>query len=204
MTLPLRIFEPRYLQMVDDCIQGEPLFGVVCIKEGAEVGGPAEPYEIGTVARIIGVEKKRPGLLHITTVGQERFRTRQLRHDKPYLVGEVEPYPLAHLEAPEVGVLIDAQVTLLSVYLELLSQVNDVEIRLQRSPDTPEAMAFFIAMLLQLPLTLKQRLLAATDLPGLLHEEATFLRSDIGALTLLLQGQEVVGGSHAPALFSGN
>jgi len=191
MTLPLRIFEPRYLQMVEDCMREDALFGVVCIQSGPEVGGPALPYTIGTTARIFGIERESPELLHIVTVGQERFRIRELVSGKPYLVGKVEPFPLAKLDAPEVGTIVDAQMPLLTVYLELLSQVSELEIALQRSPESAEAVAYFVAMLLQVPLSVKQRLLGIADLPTLLQEEAALLRSDLAGLTALLQGEEL-------------
>ena len=58
MTLPLRIFEPRYRQMLADCLDGDPIFGVVLIREGKEVGETAMPHDVGTTARIIAVQKK--------------------------------------------------------------------------------------------------------------------------------------------------
>jgi Lon protease-like protein len=191
MTLPLRIFEPRYLQMVTDCMNDDGVFGVVCIKAGPEVGGVALPYAIGTTARIIDVEEKSPDLLHITTVGQARFRTHRLIHGKPYLVGEVDAYPLTKVDAPEVGALIDVELSLLSGYLGLLARMTDVRIQLRDSPDSPEAMAYLIAMLLEIPLPMKQHLLSITDLPTLLHEEAILLRSNVSALTVMLNGAEV-------------
>jgi Lon protease-like protein len=203
MTLPLRIFEPRYLQMIDECVKGDSSFGVVLIKDGQEVGGAAVPHEVGTVARILGVEKKARGQLHITTVGEERFRVRRILRTKPYLVGEVEPFPMEKQDAPEIGVLIGGEIDLLSVYLDLLSQVSTVQIQLQRSLDDPETLAYFIAMLLQVPLSLKQSLLAAADLPTLLEQEATLLRADVTALTILLHSEEVLEVS-ADSLFSSN
>ena len=191
MTLPLRIFEPRYLQMVEDCMREDALFGVVCIQSGPEVGGPALPYTVGTTARIVGIERESPELLYIVTVGQERFRIRELVSGKPYLVGKVEPFPLTKLDAPEVGTIVDAQMPLLTVYLELLSQVSELEIAVQRSPESAEAVAYFVAMLLQVPLSVKQRLLGIADLPTLLQEEAALLRSDLAGLTALLQGEEL-------------
>ena len=203
MTLPLRIFESRYLQMIDECVKGDSSFGVVLIKDGQEVGGTAVPHEVGTVARILGVEKKAQGQLHITAVGEERFRVRRILHTEPYLVGEVEPFPMEKADAPEIGVLIGGEIELLSVYLDLLSQVSTVQIQLQRSLDDPETLAYFIAMLLQVPPSLKQRLLAAADLPTLLEQEATLLRADVTALTILLHSEEALAVS-ADSLFSSN
>lgn len=204
MTLPLRVFEPRYLQLVEDCSKGDSLFGVVCIEHGPEVGGPALPYTIGTTARIIGIERESPELVYIVTVGEERFRIRELLSGKPYMVGRVDPFPLTKLDAPEVGTIVDAQMPILTIYLELLSQVSELDIQLQRSPESAEAIAYFVAMLLQVPLAVKQRLLGVADLPTLLQEEAALLRSDLAGLTALLQGEEAREQGHAPSFFSPN
>jgi Lon protease-like protein len=135
---------------------------------------------------------------------QERFRVRELLSGKPYIVGRVDPFPLTKLDAPEVGTIVDAQMPLLTVYLELLSQVSDLDIQLQRSPESAEAVAYFVAMLLQVPLTVKQRLLGIADLPTLLQEEAALLRSDLAGLTALLQGEEARKQGDAPSFFSPN
>lgn len=204
MTLPLRVFEARYLQMVEDCMQDDATFGVVGIQSGPEVGGPALPYTIGTTARIVGIERESPELLYIVTVGQDRFRIRELVTGKPYLVGDVEPYPLGKLDAPELGEIVDAQMPLLTVYLELLSQVSELEIALQRSPESAEAVAYFVAMVLQIPVTVKQRLLGIPDLPTLLQEEAALLRADLAGLTALLQGEELRERGDQSPFFSAN
>ncbi|MQG76143.1 MAG: peptidase S16, partial [SAR202 cluster bacterium] len=53
MNLPLQIFEDRYLQMMTDISQDDSRFGVVLIKEGKEVGEPATPYDVGTIAQVV-------------------------------------------------------------------------------------------------------------------------------------------------------
>ena len=120
MTLPLRIFERRYMRMIHDCLDGDPVFGVLLIKEGQEVGEAAVPYEVGTTARILSVERASPEELHIVTLGEERFLLHGVSHDKSYLVGEVEPFPLEGQEAPRVEALFDAELVLLTAYLELI------------------------------------------------------------------------------------
>ncbi|MBN1639937.1 MAG: LON peptidase substrate-binding domain-containing protein [Anaerolineae bacterium] len=202
MTLPVRIFERRYLQMVDDCVESDALFGVVGIRHGPEAGGPALPYDVGTTARIIAIERKSADLLFITTVGEERFRIRRLVDGKPYLVGEVEPYPLSAVNAPEVGALVNAQMALLSPYLELLSQVSELQIQVQRVPETPPSLAYFVGTLLQVPLVAKQQLLSAPDLPTMLEQGAALLQSDLAGLTVLIQGQDLRAGLADPHPFS--
>jgi uncharacterized protein len=71
--LPLRIFETRYLDMVRSCMRGDQRFGVVLIREGGEVG-PAETFDIGTMARIIDFHQLSDGFLGLSCVGEQRFR----------------------------------------------------------------------------------------------------------------------------------
>jgi Lon protease-like protein len=71
--LSLRIFEPRYVDMVRHCMRESTGFGVVLIREGVEAGGPAETFDVGTLARIVDFDQLDRGLLGITAVGERRF-----------------------------------------------------------------------------------------------------------------------------------
>lgn len=71
--LPLRIFEPRYLDMISSCLKSDEPFGVVLIRDGNETG-PATTYDVGTLARITDWYQGSDGLLGITALGEQRFR----------------------------------------------------------------------------------------------------------------------------------
>ncbi|HMM74699.1 MAG TPA: LON peptidase substrate-binding domain-containing protein [Gammaproteobacteria bacterium] len=89
--LPLRIFEPRYVGLVRDCMREGRGFGVTPIRRGGEAGAPAEPWPLGTCAEIVDFDQGRDGLLHILVEGTWRFRLRTY-HAAPdgLLRGEVE------------------------------------------------------------------------------------------------------------------
>jgi hypothetical protein len=72
--LPLRIFEQRYLGMAKSCLRDGAPFGVVLIREGAEVGAPATPVELGCIARIVDWDMAQLGVLQIGARGERRFR----------------------------------------------------------------------------------------------------------------------------------
>ncbi|MEX0731380.1 MAG: LON peptidase substrate-binding domain-containing protein [Aquisalimonadaceae bacterium] len=93
--LQLRIFEARYLDMVSQCLRDSTGFGVCLIEEGSEVGQPARPCKIGTLARIVDWDKRRDGLLGITAVGEQRFRIRKTWATRDrLLMAEVDELPL--------------------------------------------------------------------------------------------------------------
>lgn len=71
--LKLRIFEPRYVDMIGRCMREDEGFGVALIIEGVEAGGPARTVDTGTLARIVDFEKMEDGLLGVTAHGRERF-----------------------------------------------------------------------------------------------------------------------------------
>ena len=88
--LPLRIFEPRYLDMISSCLRSDAPFGVVLIREGHETG-PATTYDVGTLARITDWYQGSDGLLGITAVGERRFRVLSKSRQRDGLnIGDVE------------------------------------------------------------------------------------------------------------------
>jgi hypothetical protein len=101
--LPLKIFEPRYLQMISDCMRKGSGFGICLIQEGQEAGGTAEIYQVGTYVEIVDWEQRSDGLLGILVHGERRFR---VKHHYTELSGlmmaEIEYLPrLPHVVLPE-------------------------------------------------------------------------------------------------------
>ena len=78
--LPLRIFEPRYKQLVDDCMLGDGQFGVCLIDENNSVNGWDSPKMVGTIAKISKCEDvELDGLqLHIETIGRNSFKIKKI------------------------------------------------------------------------------------------------------------------------------
>lgn len=91
--LPLKIFEPRYLAMVSDCVQNDTPFGVLLIRKGTE-SGLATTHEVGTLARITDWYQGSDGLLCIIAIGERRFRViSSFRETDGLNVGNVEIMP---------------------------------------------------------------------------------------------------------------
>ena len=78
--LPLRIFEPRYKQLVDDCMIGDGQFGVCLIDENNSINGWNSPKLVGTIAKISKCEDvELDGLqLHIETLGRNSFKIKRI------------------------------------------------------------------------------------------------------------------------------
>ena len=93
--LPLHIFEPRYQQLVHDCMNAPdgPRFGVVLIARGREVGGGEQRNDVGTVARILLDTEIGNGRHVLECVAEERIRVVSWLPDDPYPRAEVEAWP---------------------------------------------------------------------------------------------------------------
>ena len=93
MPLALRLFEPRYLQMLAGLLeQPRPEFGVVLIERGHEVGGGDHRFGLGTMARFIEVEA-REEFMAVVSVGTSRVRVDQWLPDDPFPRAEVSIVP---------------------------------------------------------------------------------------------------------------
>ena len=75
--------------MITNCIERKTPFGVLLIKEGLEAGGPAEPFRIGTTARITQNTQLEGGRLNILTIGERRFELVDIVSSTPFMVGNV-------------------------------------------------------------------------------------------------------------------
>lgn len=99
--LPLHVFEPRYRQLVRDCLAAAtPEFGVVLIERGHEVGGGDQRSDLGTITRILRVDELPDGRFAVVAAGIERCRVQTWLPDDPYPLAEVERWPDEGTDAP--------------------------------------------------------------------------------------------------------
>ena len=95
--LSLKVFEARYLDLAAACLREQRSFGVVALRQGAEVrqGDDATVLEeIGVVAELLEVDSAQPGILHLRCRGTQRFRIGSTRQQPDGLwVGMVEMLP---------------------------------------------------------------------------------------------------------------
>jgi len=87
LLLPFYIFEERYKLMMNRCLEDNAPFGVALIKVGKEVGGPAVPHTVGTLARIVHVNREEKGRMYNTALGESRFKLLDWWRSEPYLMG---------------------------------------------------------------------------------------------------------------------
>lgn len=174
-TLPLHIFEPRYRQMINECIDQESAFGVVLIESGPEVGDGARPHRVGVTARITDVERMDDGRMTISTVGQDRFEIMGTSHERPYLLGDVRI--LADLDADTSEAQREAERVraLFLRFFQLTLAVRGEWARHVTMPRNPGHVADSIASRLPIANDLKQQLLQELSVPRRLADVAHLL-----------------------------
>ena len=91
--LPVRVFEPRYRELVQDCLTGTPEFGVALIERGSEVGGGDTRFDVACVARILEAGELPGGHIALATVGERRIRVTSWLSEDPYPRAEFEEWP---------------------------------------------------------------------------------------------------------------
>ena len=180
--LPLMVFEPRYRQLIQECLDTQEPFGVVLLRSGNGVGdAEAMPHEVGTTAHIKQVEELDEDRLRVTAMGRDRFRVASFSNDQPYLSAQVEYLP------QDPGRQVPS---------ELVQRVKDVSMQCVQAlvalrggyarevalPDAPEELSYLVALLLQGRRRTQQRLLETDSTQERLTAEAELLAQTLPRL----------------------
>lgn len=156
--LPLRIFEPRYLDMVSRCLREGSPFGVLRLLEGSETG-PAKTERLGTLARITDWYQGGDGILGVTAVGTDRFELREVAEQADGLyVGTITPAP--HEERLALPSEFRPMAELLEV---ILGDLGKLYAPLPKRFDDATWVGCRFAEILPMPLARKQHCLRLTD-----------------------------------------
>jgi Lon protease-like protein len=156
-TLPLRIFEQRYIEMTKACLRDERPFGVCLIREGREVGEPAVPETIGCLASIVQWDMPQLGLFHLVASGGDRFRLLESHAARNGLItGTIERLPG---ETP--GAPVDAACR--EVLKALIERIGEVRFPAPIRLDDGSWVSYRLAEVLPLDTPVKQALLELED-----------------------------------------
>jgi ATP-dependent Lon protease len=170
--MPLHIFEPRYRQMLEDCLAGDRRFGIT---PPGQAGEAPDPGTVGCIAEVRVNQQLPDGRSNIVVLGGDRFVVRELLDDPaPYHVATVRTFE----ELP--GTLPSAEHTakLREAFTRYATLVRELSDALPQDPELPEdpvALSFHAAAGLDIDPAIKQRLLV---------ERSTASR--VGALLLAL------------------
>jgi uncharacterized protein len=166
--ITLKIFEPRYLDLVRDSMRTSNPFGVVWIRRGAEVAQPGraapELGDYGTCARIVDWNQLPNGLLGITIEGGQRFDLIETHtRANNLVVGQVE------LRAATVPAPVSTQwLPLLDVLRSLESHPQVQRLQLRVDYNDAWQVGYALAQLLPLEESLKYELLGHDDIGTLI------------------------------------
>lgn len=163
--MPLRIFEPRYLQMVEDAIAGNRLIGIVQPLTDDDEFEP-ELQQVGCVGRIASVKQTEGGEYSISLVGVSRFEiVRELRSDKLYRIVEVSWDGLREASREGDSACVDREELVANLRTYFDTHGLEANWRaIEKSGD--EELVNSLAMVCPFEATEKQALLEAPDLQG--------------------------------------
>jgi Lon protease-like protein len=188
--MPLHIFEPRYRLLIRRCIERQRPFGIVLIRNGPEVGVGAQPYDVGTEAKIVAQSPLPDGRSYIVTRGQRRFAVEGVIADaEPYLMGQVR-----YLDEPDGDLALDragvAREALGAYLLAVVAVTEDARGERALADDLrnapPSDLAYRIAGSLAVDAPQQQALLELETASARLEEETRILNRETELLRDLL------------------
>ena len=179
--LPLHIFEPRYKEMIRECLASDAPFGVVrALEQGIA--------EIGCTAEIITVTKEYPdGRLDLIVEGRKRFEVLELNEERSFLRAEVLLVP------DEPGALVqEERVKAIQLHLEILSLAGAVQ---DLSAADQNQLSFYLAGSLPLDLDFKQKLLSMRSEGERIQAVSSYLDSILPKLRRVARARQKAGGN---------
>lgn len=139
--LPLHIFEPRYREMIGDCLENDSGFGILNVDPGTR-----QPAEVGCAADILEVQKLPDGRMNILTMGRNRFRIVDYNYEKSYLISTVEWIEDRDDEADELDRLANQMKQLLKDVVHLSAKLADKKVEFPDDlPSAPQELSFWVA-----------------------------------------------------------
>lgn len=179
--LPLHIFEPRYKEMIGECLANQAQFGVIrALDQGIA--------EIGCTAEIISVSKQySDGRLDLVAEGRQRFEVLELNQERSFLRAETLFLPDEPGASSE-----EEKARAIRFHGEILTLAGAVQDFSAADPDT---LSFHLAGSLPLDLDFKQKLLAMRSEAERIRELATYLEAVLPGLQRAARAREKAGGN---------
>lgn len=157
--LPLHIFEPRYRQLLADCVDGDSRFGIVFRAEGVDEAD-LEPGTVGCVAEVADAHTLPDGRSNVVVHGIRRFTLlRFVVTPAPYRVGQVAEYEDFPEDDAALGPLAKQVRALFDRVGRAARTLADDHDPLPTLPDDADALSFGIAALIDIEPPRRQQLL---------------------------------------------
>jgi Lon protease-like protein len=129
----LHVFEPRYRDMIRDCLRadGDPEFGQALISHGWETGGGDDRVMVGTVAQMLQVDAIDENRYALVAVGTRRIRISAWLPDNPYPIADVDDWPDENPDVP--GLALDVAASharvraVRALAAQVVEQLNEIE-----------------------------------------------------------------------------
>jgi len=176
---PLHIFEPRYRELLADCLAADRRFGIAYVPAEPAPGSESLPRagDVGCVALIQNTQGLPDGRSNILTVGERRFvLVDWVGSDRPYRLARVEEFDDEPVEASEAATLagdLREGFTQLTHALGILTGREDDVVELATDP---QLLSFQVAAALELDPDAKRALLALRSTTARLRQLATLVR----------------------------
>ena len=180
--LPLHIFEPRYRQMLADCLESDSRFGIVFRAEGLHETD-LEPGAVGCIAEVDDAHTLPDGRSNIVVHGVRRFSLQRfVASPAPYRVAEVTEYDDLPEDAAALAPLAARVRELFDRVGHAARTLADDNDPLPTLPDDPDSLSFGIAALIDIEPPRRQDLLVSRLASERLHALDTMLSGAVDSL----------------------
>ncbi len=175
-SLPLQVFELRYRAMMEKVLSSDRRLGIVAIRHGMEVGGPAETYPIGCLAEVESVQRLADGTMTLTVGGRARFHIDSRLPDDPFPRADVSL--IEETQGARAGEEIPGARAAVMRYISVVAQLQGADVMVPPLASDPIESSFRLAASLHVDIPERQRMLEAPDASERLKITAEIARKE--------------------------
>jgi Lon protease-like protein len=182
IVLPLHIFEPRYQEMISECLAEQKSFGVVRSKEEGIA-------EIGCMAKIVNVTKKySDGRMDIVSEGHDRFEIMRVNRERAFLRAEILPLQdePSHARPEQINEMLELHGEIMNLAGAEPAKTSEIE---------AAHLSFHLAGSLPLDLDFKQTLLGMKSEAERVEAVISYFQTILPNLRRAVQVRQKAGGN---------
>jgi len=184
-AVPIRVGQPRSVQLIDDAVSNDQIIGLVARKDSdQETPGPDDVYRIGTAAMVHRLSKASDGTLTLIVQGLLRIQIKRFVQQSPYLTAQVIPIPEKGQSSLEIEALRRNILNTFRRMTDLVPAIPEETSLMLNEIEDPLQLTYAVANHLRVDLEEAQQLLVLDSVTDKLHALLVLMAKEVEVLEL--------------------
>lgn len=178
-TMMIHVLEEKYVKLINHCIEFDLSFGVLLNKNNRDTENLDSYYQVGTKARIMGINHSKEGHMHVRIQGERKFFINNLTTSNNYMEGSIQTLEEPKIENPLRLEALNLRIReLFKKLIETMFEQTEFNIKIF-FPEDPVILSYIISNFLPVSMQTKQELLEKDNVTERLAKLVPYIEEQI-------------------------